>query len=222
VGKEDQFLNVSFLNFFNSFVIVCVAIRHADPVPARVSDLRRRAKSISFVLLLNSSSIANTKLLLWVEPIHVKDLAKIIANAAWWSPPESVGNSLTVEVGGSGVYTFEDLIYRTTRKPRISNTTLRPFVPPILFHLPVPIALMQAYLFEVVVPPDSPLSITRDQIKLLQRQNIVTSDSAENVRIFHGVYGCEGQNDVVQKALFSGIEHVKSVDDVYRLGEWVQ
>lgn len=142
-------------------------------------------------------------------------------NAIHWHPTTSTAlkGSITVEVGGSGVYTFEDLIYRTTRKTRIENTLVKSLTPPYFFHLPVPLALVQAGIMEKIIPSDSPLSLTRDQIKLLQRQNVVTGSKLGHACQFHCVDGNAVQENVHQ-ALFKNLSELKNVDDIYRHAKW--
>jgi hypothetical protein len=61
------------------------------------------------------------------------------------------------------VYTFEDLVYKTSRKANGPS-----WLPPYFIHLPVPLALIQAAIFERIFPPGNPMRISRDQIRMLQ------------------------------------------------------
>jgi NADH dehydrogenase len=91
------------------------------------------------------------------QPVYVGDVAEAIAEAL--ERDEAAGK--TYELGGPGVYSFKELmafILKTIGKRR--------------FLVPVPFALADfeaSFLEWLPVPP-----LTRDQVKLLKRDNVVT------------------------------------------------
>ena len=91
------------------------------------------------------------------QPVYVGDVAEAILRCV--EDPHTAGK--TYELGGPGVFSFADLLRRTLRE--IGRRRL-------LLPLPFGIARLQAMVLELLpVPP-----LTRDQIKLLQQDNVVT------------------------------------------------
>ena len=90
------------------------------------------------------------------QPVYVGDVAD--AAMAALDRPEAAGR--IYQLGGPEVYSFKELmelILRQTRRRRL------------LVNVPVPLAMIEAAFLEwLPVPP-----LTRDQVKLLQRDNIV-------------------------------------------------
>ena len=91
------------------------------------------------------------------QPVYVGDVADAVMAAL--TRDDAPGR--TYELGGPEVYTFRELlryVLRLTGRRRL------------LVHLPVGIATLQARLLELL--PEPPL--TRDQIALLERDNVVS------------------------------------------------
>lgn len=91
------------------------------------------------------------------QPVFVGDVADAVV--ATLDRPESEGN--TYELGGPEILTFRqlmELLLKEIRRPRL------------LVPVPAPVAAIGAYFAEFL--PDPPL--TRDQVKLLQIDNIVS------------------------------------------------
>jgi NADH dehydrogenase len=95
------------------------------------------------------------------QPVYVGDVAEAIL--AGLERPEAAGR--TYELGGPKVYTFKELleyVLRVTGRRRL------------LLPLPFPLARLQACLLELL--PNPPL--TRDQVTLLERDNVVSPGAA--------------------------------------------
>ncbi len=95
------------------------------------------------------------------QPVYVGDVAEAIL--AGLERPEAAGR--TYELGGPKVYTFKELleyVLRVTGRRRL------------LLPLPFPLARLQARLLELL--PNPPL--TRDQVTLLERDNVVSPGAA--------------------------------------------
>lgn len=95
------------------------------------------------------------------QPVYVGDVAEAIL--AGLERPETAGR--TYELGGPKVYTFKELldyVLRVTRRRRL------------LLPLPFSLARLQARLLELL--PNPPL--TRDQVTLLERDNVVSPGAA--------------------------------------------
>ena len=123
------------------------------------------------------------------------------------------------------VYTFEELIFKTTRRARMTNPWLRRFLPPFLIHVPIPIAMLQAWLFEMIFPVGSPLRISRDQIRMLTKGNVVggvgQAHEPKTLKCIHPQGVAVPSEQDCKQALFRGLEdHLKSVDDVFEGGQW--
>ena len=93
----------------------------------------------------------------WLQPVYVGDVAEAILRCV--EDPATAGK--TYELGGPGVFTFAELLRRTLQE--IGRHRL-------LLPLPFGIARVQAAVMEwLPVPP-----LTRDQLKLLERDNVVS------------------------------------------------
>ncbi len=94
------------------------------------------------------------------QPVYVGDVAEAMARLL--DDPASAGK--TYELGGPRVYSFREimaLVLRETGRNRL------------LVPLPYPLAMMQARFLELLpVPP-----LTRDQVQLLKRDNVVGGDA---------------------------------------------
>lgn len=95
------------------------------------------------------------------QPVHVGDVADAILVAL--DRPEFAGR--TFELGGPKVYTFEQLLAYT-----LEVTGRRRLLVPLPFAL----ARLQARLLELLPTPP----LTRDQVSLLERDNVVTPGAA--------------------------------------------
>lgn len=95
------------------------------------------------------------------QPVYVGDVAEAIL--AGLDRPELAGR--TFELGGPRVYTFAELlayVLRVTGRRRL------------LLPLPFAVARLQARLLELLPTPP----LTRDQVSLLERDNVVTPGAA--------------------------------------------
>jgi len=108
------------------------------------------------------------------QPIYVDDVADAVCEAL--IRPEAVGR--TYELGGPRVYTFRELMELI-----LSETGRKRILAPV----PFPIATMMGLVGEVInwVPIFNP-PITRDQVKLLKHDNVV-SEVAEGVIADFGI-----------------------------------
>ncbi|KAJ1977441.1 pantoate-beta-alanine ligase [Dimargaris xerosporica] len=93
------------------------------------------------------------------QPVYVKDLAQGIA-AALLDPQ---CNGLTIEAGGPKVYTYRQLLELTLFEAEIK----RPII-----SLPWSIGMIQAWFLEKL--PPNLFTLTRDQLRLLQQDNMVS------------------------------------------------
>lgn len=94
------------------------------------------------------------------QPVYVVDVAKAIAAAL--TNPATRGN--TYELGGPRVYTFRELmglVLDETRRCRL------------LMPVPFALASLKAWFLEKMPNP----LLTRDQVKLLKRDNVVAADA---------------------------------------------
>lgn len=101
------------------------------------------------------------------QPVYVGDLAEAIARVA--TRPSAAGR--TFEVGGPSVYTFEEilkLILRETNRSRL------------LLPLPFPVARIIGSLAQLTAIAGIAPPLTRDQVVMLQRDNVV-ADGAEGL-----------------------------------------
>ena len=92
-----------------------------------------------------------------LQPVYVRDAAEALASAA--THPDAAGR--TYELGGPAVYSFRELLEYT-----LATTGRRA----LLMPLPEWLLALKARVFELL--PEPPL--TRDQIALLRRDNIVS------------------------------------------------
>ncbi len=93
------------------------------------------------------------------QPVYVGDVAEAVTLAL---KPESAGQSF--ELGGPQIYTFRALLELMLR---LTNRQCG------LVSLPWPVAYLQASLMEVMPRP----LLTRDQVKLLRNDNVVSSSA---------------------------------------------
>ncbi|CAG8584264.1 8757_t:CDS:2 [Ambispora leptoticha] len=96
------------------------------------------------------------------QPIYVWDLADAIFKAA--TDPKYRGK--VIEAGGPTVYTYREIIQLTLDQAGIK----RPIV-----SMPWSVGLLQGFFLEKL--PLNLFTITRDQVKLLQKDNIVDTNS---------------------------------------------
>ena len=92
-----------------------------------------------------------------MQPVYVRDAAEALASAA--THPDAAGR--TYELGGPTVYSFRELLEYT-----LATTGRRA----LLMPLPEWLLALKARVFELL--PEPPL--TRDQIALLRRDNVVS------------------------------------------------
>lgn len=101
------------------------------------------------------------------QPIYVGDLAAAVAAAV-----EGAGRPGTVyELGGPEVTTFEELLDRTQRYSGRSRA-----------YLPLPFALAKLQAIATWPLPNALRPITLDQVRLLERDNVVTTLAANEGR----------------------------------------
>ncbi|KAI3651717.1 hypothetical protein MP228_003020 [Amoeboaphelidium protococcarum] len=153
------------------------------------------------------------------QPIYVEDLCKVIKNSIEHQTAPS--NYALVEVGGSQVYTFKDLISRTTRWWGMkSGSLMRSLMPPFFVHVPVAVALIQARIFELITPYNSSLRITTDQVRMLQLDNNVHGSTLSEAIKVAVIEHSEGVDPLTIKESVSKDVAFKSVDDLYSAGKW--
>jgi hypothetical protein len=153
------------------------------------------------------------------QPIVLEDLSRIIVNTCRLDP-SCYEQVITVEVGGRNIHEFKDIVYKCTRKPGLP-AWLRWAVPPYLFPLPVPLALIQAALIEAITSADNPLRLTRNQVKQLQFDNIVTQKHPDNVQTIH-ILEERAVADKKITALLSTDVQFNSIDDVFFAGKYLK
>ncbi|CAB5205151.1 unnamed protein product [Rhizophagus irregularis] len=95
------------------------------------------------------------------QPVYVWDVANAIVKSS--SDPKFYGK--TFELGGPNVYTYKEIIQLTLNQAGIR----RPII-----SLPWSIGMIQGFFLEKL--PPNLFTITRDQIKLLRKDNIVSND----------------------------------------------
>ncbi|CAG8512147.1 11715_t:CDS:2, partial [Acaulospora colombiana] len=96
------------------------------------------------------------------QPVYVWDVAMAILNV---SDRIQRFRGKTFEIGGPTVYTYKEIIKLTLNQAGIR----RPII-----SLPWSVGLFQGFFLEKL--PPNLFTITRDQIKLLQKDNIVSDD----------------------------------------------
>lgn len=92
------------------------------------------------------------------QPVYVGDVADAVL--AVLDNPQAAG--LTYELGGPRTYSFRDLLDYIRRQVGVPHRCLMP--------IPFPLAMVQAAFMELL--PGKPL--TRDQVRLLRRDNVVS------------------------------------------------
>ena len=119
------------------------------------------------------------------QPIFVGDVAEAVAKAV----DGALKNGATYELGGPDVKTFRELMEITLK---VINRKR------VLLPLPFPLARLQAGVFETIdtvtfglVMPLA-LRLTRDQVTLLERDNIVSDEAKKNGLTLEGM-GVEGE-----------------------------
>jgi NADH dehydrogenase len=119
------------------------------------------------------------------QPVFVGDVAEAVAKAV----DGALQAGGTYELGGPEVKTFRELMQITLK---IANRKR------VLLPLPFPLARLQAGVFELIdsvsfgLLMPSALRLTRDQVTLLQRDNVV-SDKAEKDGLTLEGMGVEGE-----------------------------
>jgi NADH dehydrogenase len=119
------------------------------------------------------------------QPVFVGDVAEAVAKAV----DGALKPGATYELGGPEVKTFRELMEITLK---VANRKR------LLLPLPFPLARLQAGLFETIdtvtfgLALPSMLRLTRDQVTLLERDNIV-SDEAKKIGLTLEGIGIEGE-----------------------------
>ncbi|KAJ1919639.1 pantoate-beta-alanine ligase [Tieghemiomyces parasiticus] len=96
------------------------------------------------------------------QPVYVKDLAAGIAKAAW----DDAWKGATIEAGGPRIYTYREIIELTLEESDQRRN---------IVSVPWSVGKMQAWLLEKL--PVNLFTITTDQVKLLQHDNVVDKDA---------------------------------------------
>lgn len=104
------------------------------------------------------------------QPIFVGDVAEAIAKAV---EGEAQGGQI-FELGGPEVKSFRELMEITLKE--IGRKRL-------LLPLPFPVARLQAFFMEMMPKP----MLTRDQVKMLAHDNIVSADAVHDRRTLEGL-----------------------------------
>ncbi len=119
------------------------------------------------------------------QPVFVGDVAEAVAKAV----DGTLKNGTTYELGGPEVKTFRELMEITLK---VINRKR------VLLPLPFPVARLQAGVFETIdkvtfgLLLPSALRLTRDQVTLLERHNIVSDEAKKNGLTLEGM-GIEGE-----------------------------
>lgn len=103
------------------------------------------------------------------QPVHVDDVAAAIIRALRFdSTKPDIPSHAIFELGGRDILTFEDLMRLTLTASGKKR---------LLLPIPFPVASAQGALFETLhqLVPSVPPLLTRDQVKLLRSDNIVTA-----------------------------------------------
>lgn len=146
------------------------------------------------------------------QPIFVGDVAEAIANAV--EKPEAAGR--TFEIGGPRIYSFKEILEFIS-----VQTDRKPLLIPVPFFLAELKGLFLAGLFKFWpfhAPP-----VTRDQVRLLRKDNIVGLETDENLGTIEdlGVSDLETIEAVVPDYLWRyreyGQFHIAEKDDVSRV-----
>ena len=119
------------------------------------------------------------------QPVFVGDVAEAVAKAV----DGALKAGATYELGGPEVKTFRELMEITLK---VANRKR------VLLPLPFPVARLQAGLFEFIDTASfgllmpSALRLTRDQVTLLERDNVVSDEAKKNGLTLEGM-GIEGE-----------------------------
>lgn len=140
-----------------------VVIRPSIVFGAGDGFLNRFARMAQFAPVLPLIGGGQTKF----QPVYVADVAEAIARATVL--PEAGGR--TFELGGPAVMTFEDVLKLILRETYRSNGLV-----PLPFFLARPIGSLVQLTAMVGIPP----MLTRDQVVLLEKDNVV-ADGAEGL-----------------------------------------
>jgi uncharacterized protein YbjT (DUF2867 family) len=117
------------------------------------------------------------------QPVFVGDVADAIAKAV---DGQAKGGA-TYELGGPEVMSFRELMELTLEQ--IGRKRL-------LLPLPFGVARMQAFFFEMMPKP----MLTRDQVTMLERDNVVSAEAAREQRTLEGL----GINPTAMRAILPG------------------
>jgi uncharacterized protein YbjT (DUF2867 family) len=117
------------------------------------------------------------------QPVFVGDVADAIAKAV----DGEAKAGTTYELGGPEVMSFRELMELTLEQ--IGRKRL-------LLPLPFGIARMQAFFFEMMPKP----MLTRDQVTMLERDNVVSAEAAREQRTLEGL----GINPTAMRAILPG------------------
>lgn len=104
------------------------------------------------------------------QPVYVGDVARAVAAAISGHATEGA----VYELGGPTVYTFREIL------ERVCEWTQRS---PVLLPIPFWIAKIQAFFVQFL--PGAP--ITLDQVRLLQRDNVVSAEAIRDQRTLEGL-----------------------------------
>lgn len=126
--------------------------------------LRTLSGLIRFLPVIPLFGDGNTRL----QPVYVKDVAKAVEHV--FSDPEVARN--TYDLGGPGIYTYKGVLEVVAKHMKRKRVLL-----------PVPFMIWDIQAAIVSALPNPP--ITRDQITLMRRDNLVEPDAAtfSNLRI---------------------------------------
>jgi uncharacterized protein YbjT (DUF2867 family) len=117
------------------------------------------------------------------QPVFVGDVADAIAKAV---DGQAKGGA-TYELGGPEVMSFRELMELTLEQ--IGRKRL-------LLPLPFGVARLQAFFFEMMPKP----MLTRDQVTMLERDNVVSAEAAREQRTLEGL----GINPTAMRAILPG------------------
>lgn len=137
--------------FFNRFAALA-RVLPALPVFGAVPRLERFHEGGARIVLLGDGGVR-------FQPVYVGDVADAIARIL--DDPSTKGR--TYELGGPRIYSFKELMELVLRE-----TGRRRWLVP----LPLPLAEIEAALLSLV-PLSTPL-LTRDQVRLMRRDNVVS------------------------------------------------
>lgn len=148
------------------------------------------------------------------QPILIEDLVQIMHNVALNNV--LAGGAHLLEIGGKETFTFKQLLELSTRKPE-TESLAKELTPPILFPLPFPIAKLQAAVLERVTPYGSFFRLTTDQIKLLEKDNVV----ADGSQLLIVKSNTKESVDALKQRLFKGCTF-KLLRERFKNGQWTK